>query len=254
MAKDKSVVIEGEVVDDSFSLSGGLVPIPVEEEVVNVPGLTSNEPPDFGPAWIKLDQDRGGFNIEGEHVDRLVCCIFALKPTYTRFERDENGDPVLGRPLCKSLDRVHGTGDPGGNCAKCAKKEWPEKKGAKPDCSHTAELLLARDAGRPMPEGAYLRVKGMSVNPALQYVRKLGRKYTNNLWRALTIITTVPEKYQQTKTYYVAAFEQVEGKDFLEVPAIQPALIQLKAQLEEGFVLFATEHDDTDDGDAERSF
>jgi len=252
MAKDKEIgVIEGEVVNaGQVSLSGGLVPVRREEEVINVPGLTSEKPPNLGLPWAKVDQDKGGFDVEGEHVDKLFGCILAIKPTYTRFDKDEKGDPILGPPKCRSLDRLVGIGDPGGDCKKCSIKIWPDE-GGKPDCMPTCVLLIAADLGRPMPDPVYLRLKGTSVKPAERYIRNLGRKYLTNIWRALTEITTVPEKYQKTKVYHIATFEQIKGTDFLEIPNLTPILVDLKAQLEDGYGRAAVEHDEPEEPAAE---
>jgi len=244
MPKDKQEVIEGEVVDEEFSLSGGLVPVPEQEAPVVVEGLTSDgEGEEIGPSWIRINQDIGGFDVDGEHFDALYVSILARKLGYTRFKRDENGQAVLTAPLCKSIDRATGAGDPGGSCAACKLKDWPENSKKKPECSQTCVLFLALDVGQPRPEPMYLPLKGTSIAPTNAYFRTLGRRYRNNLWRPLTKITTVAENWQGGKKYYVVAFEEVKGKDFLTVPAVQPMLAQLKAQLEAGFVRTATEHD-----------
>lgn len=239
--KKKDEVIEGEVLDEG-GLSGGLVPAR-QEEVVNVPGLTSDAGDVLGPTWIKVNQDGGGFDAEGEIMPALVGSILGIKYSYTRFDRDDKGDPVLGPPKCRSLDRITGVGDPGGECRKCNLKEWPDA-GGKPDCSHTCVLLLAIDVGKPNPEPAYLRLKGTSVKPAEKFVRSLARKYTRNIWRGLVRITTGEEKYQGAKKYHVAAFEQIENRDFLEVPAVHPVLAELRAQLEDGYGRAVVERDE----------
>lgn len=234
MAKNKTEIVEGEVVDDGLSLSGGLVPVR-EGTAVAVPGLTNEEPDeDLGPPWIKIDQNTGEFDVSGEKLKELYAVLLVKKNGRTRFKKDEKGDPVLSAPICKSRDFKHGVGDPGGECAKCKLKDWPEA-GGKPDCQQTYELLLAVDLGGK-PLAAFLSLKGSAIKPTRRYLRNLGMKYANNPWRALTKITTVAEKYQGAKNYYVPQFEQVQGVDFFEKQEIIPVLTQLKAQLEEAFV------------------